>query len=90
MKHASSEWKDNTLKRLTEKHPLTDKVEKLMGFLEEQGLSIGYSNRTSGFTITDKSRPNEEVYMVDAENGMREGIDVMPPAYEFKMVIPED
>lgn len=77
------------MKRLTDTHPLTEKVDKLMAYLEEQGLRLGYSNAHCGFTVTDIARPNEVVYMVDAENGMREGVDQLPPAFEFRMVIPD-
>ena len=69
-------------KRLTENHPLTQKVEKLEKFMNDLGISFEWDGYH--MNITDTETNVSAVYR-DKESG--EEVTTIPYGYEVKLVV---
>jgi hypothetical protein len=74
------------MKRLTDKHPTSKKVDKLLGLLEELNLEI-HIGPYDTVCIVDKENCENNIYMRDNESS--EPVSSIPPMFEYKLVIPE-
>ena len=70
--------------RLTDKHPLSIKVDKLFGFLEENRLSIERS--IDGVMIYD-DESGLSVYILDSDDNQH--IQDLPSPFKYKLIIAE-
>ena len=71
--------------RLTDKHPLSIKVDKLFGFLAENGLSIERSY--DGVLIYDEAT-KLTVRVLDSDDN--QPIQDLPSPFEYKLIIVEE
>ena len=72
-------------KRITEKHPFMEKVNKLYDFMEELKIEIEY-NGMGGLNIND--RENSKSYRLK-DNDSSDMVEYFPTGYEFKLVFEE-
>lgn len=76
------------MKRLTEKHPTSIKVEKLFTAMEDLGLTITV-NRYGQFIVCDNEFPGKDFYLRDTESeggDMRGSVTMLPSYVEYKIV----
>jgi len=71
------------MKRLTDKHPTSIKVEKLFALADELGISINVS-RYGQLTVSDEEFPGTDFFIRDNEgNG---DVFEFPPVTEYKLI----
>ena len=77
------------MKRLTEKHPTSIKLEKLFSLAEELGITITV-NRFGQFIVCDNEWHRKDLYLRDIEansnDSSRGSVTMLPPYMEYKVV----
>lgn len=71
------------MKKLTDKHPTSIKLEKLFTAMEDLGLTITVS-RWGQYIVCDRDQPGKDYLLNDSDNG--ESVTILPPDLEYKVV----
>jgi hypothetical protein len=77
------------MKRLTDKHPAKQALERVFELMEKEGLKIELGHYGALTLIFGE----EEFEMCDLEfprNGTGSGIYNLPPTFEYQLIIPEE
>ncbi len=69
--------------RIKENHPLSIKLDKIMGLMEELGITISVHGQT--LIIDDKDNPGTQFTFVDVDDSDR-GVYHFPPTLDYKVI----
>ena len=74
--------------RLTENHPLSEKIERLFAYLEDEGMTFTFmANGDPGIFINFKGYPHV-VMLADVEHG--HSCMELPPSMDYKLLIDKE
>ncbi len=73
-----------TTKRLTDEHPTHKKVERLVEFMEREGISLSFGRHGDVFVV-DHQRPAGTVYRLQDVDSPSDPGSEFPPATEWKL-----
>lgn len=73
-----------SIKQLTDKHPLSEKLEKIFGLMDELGVTFNFDA-----LLIEVGHENKLYRLMDLEAGYWEGlskVDFLPPSTEYKLL----